>query len=59
MTVRADHLALLDLFKDALPASLREAPAYLEQLVTQMIELKHDWIVLTAVHARMRREVLD
>ena len=59
MAVRADDLALLNLLEDALPAALVERLADLELLVTKVVELEYDRIVLAAVDAWVRAEVLD
>jgi hypothetical protein len=57
MAVRADHLAFLDLGQDRLPVAIGQRAADVEQLVPKVIELKDERIALSAVRARMDREV--
>ena len=58
MTVRADHLALLDLVENRLPIPAVKLGAYGEALVPEMVELEDDRITLAAVHAWMDHEVV-
>jgi len=53
MTVCTNHLALCHLVEDALPGPVPEPCPDAKLLVSKVIELEHDRILLTAVHARM------
>jgi hypothetical protein len=59
MAVGADHLALRHLVENALPVSVRERLADVEQLVAEVIELQDDWILFTTVETWVGREELD
>ena len=56
VTIRAHHLALLDLLEDALPTAVGQACPDVEELVAKVIELEDDGVRLAAVGARMLLE---
>jgi hypothetical protein len=57
MTVCTNDLALCHLVKDALPVAVPESVADSELLVSQVIELQHHRIALSAINAGMIAEV--
>jgi hypothetical protein len=59
VAVAANHLALLDLSEDALPASVWQRVADVEVLIAKMVKLEHNRIGFPAVDARVPCEVLD
>jgi hypothetical protein len=59
MAVRAYHVALGDLRKDRLPASVGERLTDLERLVAVMIEIQHHRVRLSAIATRVRFEVVE
>lgn len=59
VAIRAHNLTLLDLVEDPLPVVALQGVTDRECLVSQMVELKHDGVIFTAIAARMRFEVLD
>ena len=62
MTVRANDLALFHLVEHVLPPPFGEVSRDLKRFVAlplDVVELEHYWIALSAVDARMGREVLQ
>jgi hypothetical protein len=59
MTVCTNDVALVYLVEDALPIAIFEALRDAEPLVAQMVELKHHWVALAAVHAGVIGEVAE
>ena len=59
MTVCTNDLALCHLVEDALPISVPEPVANPELLVSQVVELQHDRITLSAIDTRMLAQVGD
>jgi hypothetical protein len=57
MAVRTDDLAFLDLIENALPVAVGQLSANVEALVSDVVELKDQWILFTAVNTRVRLEV--
>ena len=58
MAVGANHVAFLDLVKNALPVATCEPLADSELLVAQVVELKNEWIGFATVDAGVKAEVL-
>jgi hypothetical protein len=59
MTVCTNDVALGHLVADAAPIAVPETLADAEFLFAEMVELENDWVLLTAIDARMILEVLD
>jgi len=59
MTVCTNDVALVDLGEDGRSAVIAKTLGDVEALVAEMIELKHEWIRLTAVCAGSCAEELN
>lgn len=59
VTVCTNHVALVDLIQDSLPAVVPQALGDDEALVAQVVELEHERVALAAVYAGMRGEEHD
>jgi hypothetical protein len=59
MTVCTNDVARGDLVEDRLPVAVADAFGDVEALVSEVVELEHEWIRLAAVHARSLAEEVD
>ena len=62
MAVRTDNFALSHLVEHVLPPPFREVLRDLESFLAfpiNVIEVEHDWVGLSAIDARMDRDVLE